>query len=53
MARDVRPYFVPSPQLVDASPWLRSVDGDWERIGETIEKYFDGGFSGQHADRPI
>lgn len=39
MARDVRPYFVPSPQLVDASPWLRSVDGDWERIGETIENW--------------
>lgn len=39
MARDVRPYYVPSPYLIDASPWLRLVDGEWERVGDFIENW--------------
>lgn len=38
-ARDVKPFFVPDSSLIKASPWFRSVDGEWEPIGDAVENW--------------
>lgn len=37
--RDVRPFFVPDEFLIEASPWSRLVDGDWEPLGESVDNW--------------
>lgn len=32
--KDIKPFFVPPPGVVRASPWSRQVDGDWEELGD-------------------
>ncbi|TYQ14269.1 UNVERIFIED_ORG: hypothetical protein L601_000100000060 [Gordonia westfalica J30] len=39
MKNDVKPYFTPSDEAIDASPWLRGVEGEWELLDELIENW--------------
>ncbi|OZE36121.1 MULTISPECIES: hypothetical protein [Nocardiaceae] len=36
---DVRPYLVPAVDTVQPSTWFRSVDGEWEPLGDAIENW--------------
>lgn len=38
-SRDVRPFFVPDESLIDASPWTRLVDGEWEPLTDSVDNW--------------
>lgn len=38
-ASDVRPYLIPAADTISASSWSRSVEGEWEPLGEAIENW--------------
>jgi hypothetical protein len=37
--KDVKPFFVPPPALVDASVWTHLVDDEWEELGAYVENW--------------